>query len=185
MKFEDNCVEGSRLVSIADQIKTVARRFDDHKLPTNHACIVIWSGTDFSGETEERKNVLALDDSYLEDKVAVLARELKRFERALMVTCGSAAFYGQGPSWERIMMRTRTMFDLLDVATCDGYSLYSNLTQYRVKSMNGSATQWYSNYTGEPENSHSGDRKALLSRLPDADAERVREGRADGKRRRN
>ena len=45
------------------------------------------------------------------------------------------------------MVRTRTMFDLLDVATCDGYSLYSNLTQYRVKSMNGSATRWYSNYT--------------------------------------
>ena len=64
------------MVSIADQIKTAARRFDDHKLPSNHAGIVIWSGADFSWESFERKDVLAQNDSYLEDKVAVLAREL-------------------------------------------------------------------------------------------------------------
>ena len=60
----------------------------------NHACIVMWSGADFSWLSDEEKDVLAQNDSYLEDKVSVLAGELKRFERALMVVCGSVEFYG-------------------------------------------------------------------------------------------
>ena len=46
------------------------------------------------------------------------------------------------------MRRTRTIFDLLNVATCDGYSLCKALSQYRVKSAFGKTNQWYSNYTG-------------------------------------
>ena len=45
------------------------------------------------------------------------------------------------------MRITRTMFDLLDVATCDGHSLCQALTQYRVKAACGKTNHWYSNYT--------------------------------------
>ena len=115
--------------------------------PKNHVCIVLWSGTDFSWLPDDRKDILAQQDDYLQAKVSVLAGEMKLFQRALMVVCGSAEFYGQGASWERIMRRTRTMLDLLDVARCDGYSLCKALSQFRVKSACGKTNHWYRNYT--------------------------------------
>ena len=39
------------------------------------------------------------------------------------------------------------MFNLLDVATCDGYSWCRALSQFRVKSSNGKTNHWYSNYS--------------------------------------
>ena len=37
------------------------------------------------------------------------------------------------------------MFDLLDVATCDGYSLCKALSEFRCKASNGQINHWYSN----------------------------------------
>ena len=45
------------------------------------------------------------------------------------------------------MVRTQTMLDLLDVATCDGSSLCKSLTSYRAKTSTGKTDQWYSNYS--------------------------------------
>ena len=76
VKFEDHYVPDCQLIFIADNITTTAKRFQDHKFPINHACIVIWSGSDFSWLSDEEKDKHAQNDSYLEDKVSVLAGEL-------------------------------------------------------------------------------------------------------------
>ena len=83
VEFQDHCEQGCHLLTIAENIERAASEFEGGIFPSSHACIIIWSGSDFSWLSDEEKDKLALDDSYLEDKVSVLTTKLKKFERSL------------------------------------------------------------------------------------------------------
>ena len=79
MSFEDHCVEGCQLISIADNINETAKKWTGQVFPKNHVCIILWSGTDFSWLEDDQKDILAQQDDYLQDNVSILVKATKFF----------------------------------------------------------------------------------------------------------
>ena len=100
-----------------------AEEHPDQVYPEDHVGIIIWAGSDFSWKTEAEVDALSLDDSYLVDRVGMLAEALERLPRAIVVICECAEYFGRNESRRRIMSRTRSFLDALGIATFDGNSL--------------------------------------------------------------
>ena len=153
-QFRDHCEDAGILSSIAQKIADVAEGLGDQVYPEDHVGIVVWAGSDFSWKDDAVVDQLSLDDTFLMDKVAMLAEAVAKLPRALVVVCEGAEFFGRNESWRRIMSRrTRAFLDALGVATCDGKSLCSALSRHRLMVRGGKRSEWISGFTEESRES--------------------------------
>ena len=147
VKFEDHSIEGQRRLSIAKTMEDVAGRFEGGKIPDDHVCLVIWSGSDFIYDTIAQREVIATQPDFYADKLSIMKEAMSRFQRSLFVALGSAEFYEMDEPWQRIMGQVKVLLKLSGIPHCDGHALCTTMAYYRLKT-NGKRT-WYSNSSAE------------------------------------